>query len=211
MAGGNVPQNLKGLFVSAGQKYHIPPAVLAGVASVETNLGANATTSSTGATGLMQFEPATAASLGVNAADPASAIDGAARLLNQYGYQGDPTRAIGAYNGGPGNPQYSYASQVQSEAARLAPQLAGATPTTTAGAAASSPTSSSSSGGASDLTDSLFGTTSSHSVLLYGTVWIAAIALGVWLLYTGLDRSTHGAVSRTAQTAGVVAEVAPRP
>jgi len=195
MAGGNVPPNLKGLFQAAGNKYHIPPAVLAGVASVETNLGANATTSSTGATGLMQFEPATASSLGVNPADPASAIDGAARLLNQYGYQSNPTRAIGAYNGGPGNPQYGYASQVLSESKRLAGQLTGAAPPT-AGAASSSSTAAPASSSSSGLFDKVPGE------LKYAAVWLGALGLGVYLLYTGTDRTTHGAVTRTAQGAG---------
>lgn len=33
--------------------------------------------------------------------------------------------------------------------------------------------------------------------LKYAAIWAGAIALGVWMLYQGLDRSTHGAVSRT--------------
>jgi hypothetical protein len=39
----------------------------------------------------------------------------------------------------------------------------------------------------------------------YAMVWIAALITGAWLLYQGLDRSTHGTVSRTA---GKVARVA---
>ncbi len=127
MAGGNVSPQLGPLFVQAGNQYKIPPQVLAGIASVETNLGGNISTSSTGAQGLMQFEPGTARALGVNPGNIRSAIFGAAKLLNQYGYQQNPTRAIGAYNGGPGNPQYGYASQVLSEANRLKGQLAGYT------------------------------------------------------------------------------------
>lgn len=50
---------------------------------------------------------------------------------------------------------------------------------------------------------SLFG--HSHSDFLYAMVWIAALATGAWLLYQGLDRSTHGTISRTA---GHVARVA---
>jgi hypothetical protein len=127
--GGDVPANLAPIFVAAGQAEKIPPEVLAGVASVETNLGGNRATSSTGAQGLMQFEPGTAKGLGINPLDDRAAIFGAAKLLNQYGYQTNPTRAIGAYNGGPGNPQYGYASQVLSESRRLAPQLrSGAAP-----------------------------------------------------------------------------------
>lgn len=125
MAGGNVPAALRPVFQAAGRQYHIPPSVLAGVASVETNLGQNRSTSSAGAIGLMQFMPGTARSIGINPLNDRQAIYGAAKLLNQYGYQSNALRALGAYNGGPGNPQYSYANQVMSEAKRLGGQLAG--------------------------------------------------------------------------------------
>lgn len=125
MAGGNVPSGLAPIFVAAGAQYHIPAQVLAGIASVETNLGANQTTSSTGARGLMQFEPTTAASLGVNVGNDRSEIFGAAKLLNQYGYQSNPLRAIASYNAGPNNytAGIGYANLVDSESKRLAPQL----------------------------------------------------------------------------------------
>lgn len=123
MAGGNIPRSLGPLFVQAGAKYHIPPQVLAGVASVETNLGQNRSTSSAGAVGLMQFLRSTAAGIGINPFNDRQAVFGAAKLLNSFGYQRDPLRAIGAYNGGPGNPQYGYAHQVMSEANRLRGQL----------------------------------------------------------------------------------------
>lgn len=125
MAGGSLNPQYAPIYVAVGAKYNIPAAVLAGVADVETNGGAHIATSSTGAQGLMQFEPGTARGLGVNAMDPHSAIDGAARLLLQYGYRSNPLRAIGAYNGGPGNPQYGYANLVMQNARRLAPFLKG--------------------------------------------------------------------------------------
>lgn len=124
MAGGNVSPQLGPLFAAAGAKYGIPANVLAGIASVETNLGDNISTSSTGAQGLMQFEPSTAKSLGVNPYNARSAIFGAAKLLVQSGYHKNPRFAIGAYNGGAGNPQYGYADQVLSEANRLKGQTA---------------------------------------------------------------------------------------
>src|SRR5581483_6426404 len=123
MAGGSISSQLGPLFVEAGRAFRIPPQVLAGIASVETNLGRNIARSRTGATGLMQFEPETARGLGVNPNNPRSAIFGAAKLLNEYGYQRNPFRAIGAYNGGPGNPQSGYATQVLSEANRLKGEL----------------------------------------------------------------------------------------
>lgn len=152
MAGAPLNPTYAPLYVAAGAKYKIPPAVLAGVADVETNGGQNIAVSSTGAEGLMQFEPGTAAGLGINPNVPAQAVDGAARLLNQYGYQTNPTRALAAYNAGPGNytAGLGYARQVLASASRLAPALAGVTgssSTSTSAPSTSSSTSSASSYG----------------------------------------------------------------
>jgi murein DD-endopeptidase MepM/ murein hydrolase activator NlpD len=127
MAGGSVPGNLARLFVAAGRANRIPPSVLAGVASVESNFGANKGPSSAGAIGTMQFMPGTARGLGINPMDDRQAVYGAAKLLNQYGFQRDPTRALAAYNAGPGNYRagLGYAQQVKSEASRVGSQLGG--------------------------------------------------------------------------------------
>ena len=51
----------------------------------------------------MQFMPATAAGLGVNPLDPASAIDGAARYLSSLRSSSARRElALAAYNAGPG-------------------------------------------------------------------------------------------------------------
>ena len=51
----------------------------------------------------MQFMPATAKGLGVNAMDPASAIDGAAKYLSSLTKQfGSTELGLAAYNAGPG-------------------------------------------------------------------------------------------------------------
>ena len=90
------------LFVQAGAKHGISPALLAAVAKTESGFDSSAV-SSAGATGLMQFMPATAESLGVDAADPASSIDGAARYLRSLTAQfGSTELALAAYNAGPG-------------------------------------------------------------------------------------------------------------
>src|SRR5262245_26351501 len=123
MAGGPLNPQYAPLYIAAGRQYGIPPRVLAGVADVETNGGAYIRPSSAGAVGLMQFMPSTAAGLGINPMNARQAVFGAARYLNQLGYQSNPLRALGAYNGGPGNPQYGYANQVMAEANRLAPAL----------------------------------------------------------------------------------------
>ena len=93
------------LFTQAGAKYGISPALLAGVAKTESGFNSSAV-SSAGATGLMQFMPATAKGLGVDATDPASSIDGAARYLSQLSSQfGSTDLALAAYNAGPGTVQ----------------------------------------------------------------------------------------------------------
>jgi hypothetical protein len=89
------------LFTQAGSRYGISPALLAGVAKTESNFNSSAV-SPAGAQGLMQFMPATARGLGVDAANPASAIDGAARYLAGLTQQfGSTDLALAAYNAGP--------------------------------------------------------------------------------------------------------------
>lgn len=123
MAGGPLNPQYAPIYIAAGKAFGIPANVLAGVADVETDGGQNIARSSAGAIGLMQFEPGTAQSLGVNPMNPRSAIFGAAKYLTQLGYHQNPLRALGAYNGGPGNPQYGYARMVMQSARRLAPAL----------------------------------------------------------------------------------------
>jgi peptidoglycan DL-endopeptidase CwlO len=90
------------LFTAAGARHGVDPALLAGVAKVESGFD-SAAVSPAGATGLMQFMPATAAGLGVDASDPASAVDGAARYLRQLTDRfGSTDLALAAYNAGPG-------------------------------------------------------------------------------------------------------------
>jgi cell wall-associated NlpC family hydrolase len=90
------------LFTSAGNRYGVDPSLLAAVASQESNFNSQAV-SPAGAEGLMQFMPSTAAGLGVNPLDPASAVDGAARYLSNLQQQfGSTSLALAAYNAGPG-------------------------------------------------------------------------------------------------------------
>lgn len=91
------------LFIAAGKKYNVDPALLAAVAKVESQFNPNAV-SSAGALGLMQIMPSTAASLRVNPMDPPQAVDGAARLLQQNLQRfGSTSLALAAYNAGPEN------------------------------------------------------------------------------------------------------------
>jgi peptidoglycan DL-endopeptidase CwlO len=90
------------LFTRAGARHGVDASLLAAVASQESSFNASAV-SPAGAQGLMQFMPATAKGLGVNALDPGSAIDGAARYLSSLTRQfGTTELALAAYNAGPG-------------------------------------------------------------------------------------------------------------
>jgi peptidoglycan DL-endopeptidase CwlO len=90
------------LFTQAANKHGVDPSLLAAVASQESSFNASAV-SPAGAQGLMQFMPATAKGLGVNALDPSSAVDGAARYLSSLTKQfGSTELALAAYNAGPG-------------------------------------------------------------------------------------------------------------
>lgn len=91
------------LFNAAGARYGIPPTVLAGMGHVESRFRLDAV-SGAGAQGMMQFLPGTAAEMGVNPWDPASAVDGAARYIRKAvdRFGGSLEMAVGAYNIGPG-------------------------------------------------------------------------------------------------------------
>ncbi len=109
-----IPSGLVAFYVQAAATYRLGPdgwAWLAAVNRVETDFGRDLSTSSAGAVGWMQFEPATWAVFGVDANhdgrrdpyDPADAIAAAARYLGALGAPADWEQAVRAYNGGPGN------------------------------------------------------------------------------------------------------------
>jgi hypothetical protein len=107
--GGGVPARLAPIYESAAARYGLGgrgPAILAAINWVETGFGRNLGTSSAGAVGWMQFEPASWAAYGVDAngdgvADPYNAWDAifaAARLLRASGAPRDWRAAIFSYN-----------------------------------------------------------------------------------------------------------------
>jgi soluble lytic murein transglycosylase-like protein len=90
------------LFNAAGAKHGVSPKLLAAVAKVESNYDRRAV-SPAGAQGLMQIMPSTARGVGVDAFDPAQAVDGAARILKANLKEfGSLDLALAAYNAGGG-------------------------------------------------------------------------------------------------------------
>jgi len=91
------------LFEQAGREHGVAPELLAAVAKAESGFDVRAVSRS-GAQGLMQLMPGTAAGLGVaDPFDPAQAVDGAARLLADHLRRfGSTELALAAYNAGPG-------------------------------------------------------------------------------------------------------------
>jgi hypothetical protein len=84
-------------------KYGISPVYFVNQIQQESGFDPYAQ-SPAGAVGIAQFEPATAAAMGVNPYDPVSALDGAARFMASLSeeFNGNYAMALAAYNAGPG-------------------------------------------------------------------------------------------------------------
>jgi soluble lytic murein transglycosylase-like protein len=100
-----VPQEkLDQLVQQSAEKHHVDPALVRAVISTESNWNARAV-SPKGALGLMQLIPGTAQRFGVgNAFDPAQNVDAGVQYLGMLleRYNGDLSKALAAYNAGPG-------------------------------------------------------------------------------------------------------------
>jgi soluble lytic murein transglycosylase-like protein len=95
---------LRQLATDTARRHGLDPALVLAVTGVESAFEPRAV-SAKGAQGLMQLMPATARDLGVaDPLDPAANLDGGTRYLRGLlaKYDGDLTKALAAYNAGPG-------------------------------------------------------------------------------------------------------------
>lgn len=97
-------EELEGIFVEASETYDISLSLLKAVAKAESDFDPECTSSS-GAMGIMQLMPGTAAELGVtDAYDPRQNIMAGAKYLSENLdiFHGDVSLAVAAYNAGRG-------------------------------------------------------------------------------------------------------------
>ena len=98
-----VPPQYAAALTQAAAAANLSPTLLSALVWQESRWNAQAV-SPKGAMGLAQLMPATARTLGVNAADPIANLNGGARylrmLLDQF--DGNVEKALAAYNAGPG-------------------------------------------------------------------------------------------------------------
>jgi hypothetical protein len=114
------------LFQQAGQQYNVDPDILRALTQQESNFNPNALNKETGASGLMQFIPATAKAYGIDPTDPAQSINAGAKMFaeNLGKFGGNVDQAVAAHFAGPNQNQWGpktkqYISDVSSKFAAI--------------------------------------------------------------------------------------------
>lgn len=120
----NLKEKLQPIFSDLESKYNLPSGLLDGIAHTESRYNPKAV-SPVGAQGLFQFMPATAKDMGVNAFDPISSAEGAARymrkLIDMNG--GNLEKAVASYNWGIGNVQKKGLDNMPEETRKYIPSV----------------------------------------------------------------------------------------
>lgn len=95
-------EEVQAIIIETATRYGVPPAIALGVAKAESAFRQDAISSS-GAIGVMQLMPPTAAGLQVDPYDVYQNIDGGVRYLSQmWRKYGDWSLVLASYNAGPG-------------------------------------------------------------------------------------------------------------
>ena len=126
------PSPYDDMIKQAAAEAGVPPALVKAVAKAESGFDPKST-SGAGAQGLMQLMPGTASGLGVtDPFDPLQSLRGGAKYLRQQldRFGGDYSKAIAAYNAGPGAvqkyggiPPYRRDAGLRAARARLLPAV----------------------------------------------------------------------------------------
>lgn len=179
---------------AAGERYGVDPAIILAILEVEGGTDTRgrpvAPRDGLGPPSFGQFTTSTGRALGVVYGDSRSETDAIARYLLQLGYSTDAThatRAIAAYNGGPGNPQYGYARRVLDAARRYSALTPGLLiPGTRGSASASVPldVARDASATSSRLIDD-----DKRSGALKALVWVMLVSAGMVLFGLGTTRA----------------------
>ncbi len=175
-----------GLAQQAGRKWDIPAAVLLGLVDVESTGNINAV-SPTGAFGLTQFEPGTAATYHVVPGNAESMLEGAAHYLHDLGYSHNPTLALASYNAGPGNPTAAgdYPEKVLAAARNYGSTITAAASSGSASAGAGAPSTTPPTSGANPFDPAGRGS----GTALHALVLAALVLAGAALIYLGGTRA----------------------
>lgn len=202
-----VPAAYYNQIVMSAAQHHVRPELVAAALYTESNFDPNAV-SPAGAIGIAQFEPGTAANLGIDPHNVDQSIDGMASLLSSYEQQfGSESLALAAYNAGPGAVQEAgnaipNISETQNYVNKILALSNGEQPVTTV------------TGGSGDGTASSPGGLSAI-VHVFDTIGAAAFwkrlgigLLGAIVILIAIDQLTRGKVSGAVEKGAAKAGVA---